>query len=371
MITKNNNMTKTPVNRLQWVDSLRGLAAVAVVVVHLFNKSRRLYPHDSFFSLDGIPGLIINDFLNWGKIGVVVFFFVSGYVIPYSLNNRTLDEFAITRFFRLYPAYWVSIILSVIFVGVPSLLVLLTNITMFQRFVGVADLNVGYWTLQIELIFYVICAYLFYKGLLYNAKTIVKGFYLFLVVAVLLSVVRYFTGLKLPVAVPVSLNVMFLGLMARKLSNNDEIFTRSYILKHVAVFVVTLLPICFLAYNKDYGYDEKWYKYFSSYITAAAFFALFFHYKWSNKAFAFLGAISYSLYLLHPVVGFGAMKYIRNIFPHISSLNYILLFMLFSIISALLCYYLIEKPAIAIGKSFIKSRKKPSIVIHAAAAVEP
>jgi peptidoglycan/LPS O-acetylase OafA/YrhL len=335
----------------------------------LFSKSRHLYPQESFFKLGGIPGLLVNDFFNLGKIGVVVFFFVSGYVIPYSLNNRTLGEFAKTRFFRLYPAYWLSIILSVILIGVPSLLVVITNVTMFQKFVGVADLNVGYWTLQIELIFYMICAVLHYKGLLYHNRTITLGFYLFLVAGLLLAIVRYMTGLKLPVAVPLALDVMFLGLMFRKLSNKDDVFTSSKILKYVVIFVAALLPICFLAYNKDYGYDEKWYKYFSSYILAIVFFVLFFKFKWNNKLFSFMGAISYSLYLLHPVVGFGGMKYVRNMFPSISSFNYILLFMAFSVVSAILSYYLIEKPSVRLGKLFIKSKKKPAQPITVATAV--
>ncbi|MEU8278849.1 acyltransferase family protein [Microbispora bryophytorum] len=81
----------TKVARLAWLDALRGIGAMAVVAEHALPwlmPSLRPY----WFSL--------------GMYGVLVFFLVSGYIIPASLENRgDVGAFWISRVFRLYPLY--------------------------------------------------------------------------------------------------------------------------------------------------------------------------------------------------------------------------------------------------------------------------
>lgn len=58
--------------------------------------------------------------MDLGRIGVVVFFAISGFIIPTSLNHRSLHpvrKFLISRLFRLYPLYWISIILGIAVAG--------------------------------------------------------------------------------------------------------------------------------------------------------------------------------------------------------------------------------------------------------------
>jgi hypothetical protein len=85
-------------------------------------------------------------------------------VIPFSLKNKGFRDFWISRFFRLYPAYWLSILLVVLVGGsIPAVLTLVINVTMLQKFVGFPDMIGVYWTLQIELIFYMLCSSRFVK----------------------------------------------------------------------------------------------------------------------------------------------------------------------------------------------------------------
>ena len=342
-------------NRLEWVDSLRGLAALGVAVMHIYVRLRNYYPNVSAFQENSLPGLFILDFTNLGKICVVVFFLISGYVIPYSLFNKDLNQFAISRFFRLYPAYWASIIVSILVLGFPPLLQLLTNFTMLQKFVGQADIIGVFWTLQIELIFYFICSLLFYSGLLFNEKAILRMFYSLLAFSFLLATIRFAADIKLPVVVPLGLDVMLLGLLYRRYEKKEGSIDGKKIVNLFAVFVLLLLPISFMAYNKDYGFGEKWYKYFVSYSLALFIFVAFSKYKWHTKSLVYLGAISYSLYLLHPVIGMDLVDIIKTKYiPMLSPLSCILLFFSFSIGAAVLCYHFIEKPSIALGRSFLK-----------------
>jgi peptidoglycan/LPS O-acetylase OafA/YrhL len=161
--------TKT---RLDHIDSLRGLAALSVVIQHIFGylhkadlASAGLFPELQFAMFEG---------LDLGRYGVVLFFLVSGFIIPFSLNkNSSLAKFSISRFFRLYPAYWAAILLTVILSpwlseNVFSPVQIAYNLTMVPRLLGEDMINGIYWTLFVELVFYALCALLFKLGQLEN-----------------------------------------------------------------------------------------------------------------------------------------------------------------------------------------------------------
>jgi peptidoglycan/LPS O-acetylase OafA/YrhL len=90
----------TPV-RLAWLDALRGYAALVVVVFHLSPTVLGTDRH-----------LAIYRHFDLGKYGVLLFFLVSGYVIPMSLERHgSLRRFWIGRLCRIYPAYLAAIAL--------------------------------------------------------------------------------------------------------------------------------------------------------------------------------------------------------------------------------------------------------------------
>jgi len=158
--------------RLDYIDSVRGIAALAVVYFHLalLLRTAGRSPWDFVF---------FTDIVDAGKLGVVAFFIVSGMVIPHSLTREAanpIKRFAVRRFFRLYPAYWLSALLALLGLylmdgkdwpgpfflwrgdGAPVWSTFLVNLAMLQRFLGVPDMIGLYWTLQVELIFYLLCA---------------------------------------------------------------------------------------------------------------------------------------------------------------------------------------------------------------------
>ena len=98
-----------------------------------------------------------------GKYGVYLFFLISGFVIFMTLERtRTAADFVVSRFSRLFPAYWAAFLLTatvVYTVGLPLQQLpasqALLNLTMVQEILGAEHLDGSYWTLQIELFFYV------------------------------------------------------------------------------------------------------------------------------------------------------------------------------------------------------------------------
>jgi peptidoglycan/LPS O-acetylase OafA/YrhL len=143
--------------RFEELDALRGCAALLVVFFH-FTKERQGY--DQFF--------------KFGTTGVDLFFIISGFVIFMSLQrvSRGID-FIINRISRLYPTYWAAVtfaFLIIIFRDVfithvnlkhEHLVLYLGNLTMFQFYLRIADLDGPYWTMIIEMIFYISILILF------------------------------------------------------------------------------------------------------------------------------------------------------------------------------------------------------------------
>ncbi|MGN2671747.1 acyltransferase family protein [Aliivibrio fischeri] len=99
------------------------------------------------------------DIFRYGFVGVYIFFFISGFVIWDSVSTKSIKQFIINRIFRLYPLYWISVLISsylliVIFKLDIDLITILSNLTMLQKVIGEPDLDGVYWTLFVEILFY-------------------------------------------------------------------------------------------------------------------------------------------------------------------------------------------------------------------------
>lgn len=293
-----NLLNSKNIGRYDWIDSLRGISALIVLILHLWLDIKALIPN-SFFK--NAANLLIFGFTDFGKIGVVIFFFISGYLIPISLLNKKTKDFLIGRFLRLYPAYWFSILLFIIINKGDNWNTIMVNLTMFQKFIGFSDLIGVFWTLQIEWVFYLLCLLFFSLGFFKRLFFVLNISYFFILIALIFSVLRYYTDFKLPVALFLALSVMFLGMLLRFYEKKIVDLNRRQIIYPFIFFIIFLFPICVLAYNKDYGFQETWYRYFFSYSIAIGIFILFYRYHISNGVTLFLGRISYSLYLLHPI----------------------------------------------------------------------
>lgn len=139
--------------RFRELDGLRGIASVAVVLSHFSGSFDDRYPGFEPSPFDAW----------WGAYGVQLFFLISGFVIFFSATRaKKSKDFVISRVSRLYPTYWVALILALILTSVfaiPQTQISwwqkLANFSMVQRWFLIPNLDLVYWTLAIEMQFYV------------------------------------------------------------------------------------------------------------------------------------------------------------------------------------------------------------------------
>jgi peptidoglycan/LPS O-acetylase OafA/YrhL len=168
-------------NRLAALDGLRFLAALSVVFFHFVGQVPSTMetiwdrPVDTVFPE-------AHGYFAYGRLGVELFFLISGFVICMSAWGRTPRDFFISRVTRLYPMYWAAIAITACVIyfadnpfGHPHPRVLFANLTMLQTPLGVEHLDSVYWTLWPELCFYLTFAVVVWKGLTYQRVVIYCG----------------------------------------------------------------------------------------------------------------------------------------------------------------------------------------------------
>lgn len=149
--------------RLDYLDFLRCVAAIAVFAQHLLERAdpARFRP---FLELG--PGIF----------GVALFFLISGFVIPHSVRRGFAPaDFAVRRLFRVFPAY-LTVLAAVVALGALGLqpwrgtLVadgpagFVANLALVQEYTGHAALLGVSWTLSLEFVWYGIFALVMLTG---------------------------------------------------------------------------------------------------------------------------------------------------------------------------------------------------------------
>lgn len=287
------------------LDDLRGIAILFVVIYHYFFVYYKNIDTNNMF-INNIK--FINDYFNFGVFGVSLFFLVSGFVIPMSLKGdnkkQTVYNFAIRRFFRLYPTYWFAIIFISVVVLVfkdsnaYSIQQILINFTMLQDIFKTKSIDGVFWTLMVELKFYFLTALFFYFAVLKHIKYIIIVFFLLSSITLYLS---YIDGTR-------SFgNSLFSYLMIMYLGTAFYFYNNNIITKKNLLFLIILICIYF-SYNHIFLINNAFGdKLGNSIATICAIFIFIFaiNYKKSfSQITTFFGNISYSFYLIHQIIGY-------------------------------------------------------------------
>ncbi len=334
-------------HRIKELDALRGIAACMVVIFHISLGIREASWQ-----------------FNVGCMGVDLFFIISGFVILMTLEKcKNWKDFAVSRFSRLYPAYWVCVTItgiawwSVHQIPVHDFIILyFGNMTMFQFYLGILHIDGVYWTLNVELLFYFLMLFLFLTKSLKHIEKIGLGLIAFIfLIRFNYSVVDQHPILQKAIsALPLIryFPLFFTGIIIYKIKFDR--LTTARILIILACFLVQI-------YVFDKFYNNRIKMNFEEYaVTLLIIFSVFVLYLTNKLQFIvngvtlWLGEISYSLYLIHQYI---ERDFILNKLLHIYHWNYELAAVV-SITSVLiiatLINRLVEKPSL----EFIRARYK-------------
>ena len=314
-------------NRLSQIDFLRGLAALSVCWYHFTTANS--------FAGEGA----LRNSGTYGWLGVEIFFVISGFIIPYSLYRAgyrlgDYPTFILKRVTRLDPPYLASIVLVLLLSYLTAMRThrafhidvsgLLLHIAYLNTFFGHPWLNDVFWTLSIEFQYYLLVGLLF--PLFSSSARLVRLF-----------------------------SFAFFGLLSFTIQRTFELPEQTWIFPYVLLFfqglatfqyvvgiikrpeyillVVVFSSACLVSLGAPYA--------IAGLLSVGVINLL----KVRSPIFSFLGAISYSVYLLHMPIGDRALFLIGRRFLVDQKLLATVLAVGVTICSAYLFYRFIERPA--------------------------
>jgi len=305
----------------------------------------------------------------WGFCsGVDLFFIISGFVIYLSISKATdWKLFLVNRFSRIYPAYWVSLSITAFAIVLSTkkhiLGAYLVNLSMFQHFLKVRDLDYAYWTLAVELNFYLLVFIL----LVVKKRDLIQPILSFIMVLGVSLIFLEHALTAITGTHPSFVNDIFyyfplLGYSGFFLIG--VILFNSYQERKIDLQAWVLLSICVIAqaimhYQSHLGPHQTWQNHTLE-ITA---YLLVFTAVTSGKikilnhqVFLFFGKISYPLYLVHQIVGLKLIGVLVG-----QGINFWLA-LNFSLVCMIGLAYLINKFIEQPGLSFIRTWYKKNFV---------
>jgi len=363
-----------PRQRYAHLDALRAVAALAVMVEHLFGDLLRQAPAATG-PMSTLARSVVEN-LSLGRFGVVLFFLISGFVVPFSITGeRPLRHFAISRLFRLYPAFWLALAVLAAMAwlsgDVPGTATVLANLTMAPPLFGQPWLSPIHWTLFVELVFYGLVALLFAVGALRQVGALL-ALSLVLIAATVLPVQLRTHGItSLPVQyLGLHLSFLLLGLLLRLWLVEERRGARLAAMVLVLAQLAGVLSVAqFSLARGDNFIMEGLRPVLAAYVLAfAVFLAAIRLERPRSVLLARIGLTSYSMYLFHGSVN--ALVY--RVLPLTGELGDIATMLActgLTLALSLLVYRMVERPMIRLGRRIASPRAVPPLCDIAVTAV--
>ena len=297
-------------------------------------------------------------------LAVPLFFVVSGYLITGSAIKNSFKTFIIKRFARIYPGYFVSIVMVfVLFAPItyalmyngfdinnylslnPSPINYLINGIFYNIFTPIGDIltklqingwNTSTWTLFYEFLCYILIGsvvYLLKKLKIKNFTKIIVILYLFMIICsvfyprpenppeTLLEEIEYFFNFS----------SIFLGGSIVYLIRDKLVFNKKYLLLNL-IFCIIIMKIL------NYGFATEICAIPMTYII------LYLAINLKSPKFIQKNDISYGIYIYSWPIQTMLTCYYKFYNPHMNVLEFTIISLIISIVMGLISWYLVEKP---------------------------
>lgn len=321
--------------KIRKLNTLRFLAAFIVFTSHYTNVT-------------GILGGFLGH--GTGQMGVMLFFILSGFLMSHlyikrEFRGEEVRAFVVARIARVIPLFLFLVIFSYYFYllgtrslyGIQTFPDILSHLTLLKC-------NSVMWTLPVEIHFYVLFILIWWI----SSKNIPYSFFFMAVVYYVVFAFGYpeFEGsvgfLDYNVRTLLFLHYFFAGVVFGQLYGRWESKVKSGFFVSALLIVPILFPYIFWALFNTY--HTYWKSIEVLFVMSFVFFTILFLVPddnpiLSNKIGDFLGKISYSIYLLHPL----SFKILRGAArEHFGAFFFVCLALTIAVSTA--SYYIIEKP---------------------------
>jgi peptidoglycan/LPS O-acetylase OafA/YrhL len=358
------SLSSKSTERLDYLDSLRGIAALIVLIFHtndfICNTVYRTEYNQSIVN-------ILRCFFN-GIDAVSFFFVLSGFVLSYSYfkSDKEFDytNYVIKRFLRLFPLYLFVILFAVLFRYTNneynSIMSLLKELFLFNNHHPFLPHG---WSLSIELVMSLILPFFFILLKQVNVK------YIFPMLLVTLFSFAFISAFLFHFILGLFLALVYLNKISFSFKIKYLLFLFPLVLLiHNMRYIAILVPqtkLIFVYLGYLLGIKQELYFFYLSAISSSIIIIMAFKIEWFKKILnisplRFLGKISYGVYLIHYVLILHVLKqfnYLWNVGDNV--LTFILancLLIIVTVTASTFTYYFIEQPFIALGKRWTTAK---------------
>ena len=310
-------------DKVVFANQLRGLAALCVVLVHYTVVYQYMRPLLAWVlaappiegSIPAFAAWIYPWWFDLGAFGVALFFLISGFVIPFSLQKTSRLTFLLARGLRIFPTYWLALLIEWGTIygfsrrwGKPIVFdrqTFIYNLVLIHTAIGALGVDFVNWTLAIEVKFYGLMAIL--RPLI--VRKLVWPLLLYAAGALALNILQRRGAIHLPTQLVAE--AMYVAFMLPGTLFHYH-FSRALSTRRLVLGCGTLLAMAAACWKLGPMADQfplKTLNYFYAFGVFAAAYAARRGFR-RTSLFDFFADISYPLYLVHSLVGFSVMSYL-------------------------------------------------------------
>lgn len=363
-----NTSDKDTSRKLDFIGALRGIGALTIIIFHMV-----FIPQPILW----VPGILDKYIYNGGS-AIILFFIISAFTLYLSLDNRKIEtnkfiKFYLRRLFRIGPLFYVMLAFVIarsafLAIHFPTEQILLNVIFAFNLFPLYVDGIVwASWIIGVEMLFYLFVPVLyykvdnFYKSVVFIAVTMIFSYVFNLFLVYILNFNQDIVDKYLYMNFVAFLPIFGIGISSyyvykysilNKIIKYPLIISTFLCLCSLILFFI-IVHIKFIRPFPLYFLDALAYSLF------VLSLAIFSNKLFVNRITIFYGKISYSTYLIHPLLIYSLIPVYRYIYHNTTFLPIFSFFLciVFTLLVltpiSLLAHHLIEAPGISFGKRLI------------------
>lgn len=300
-----------------------------IVIFHYTTRYSQLYPDIINYPLK---------FRNGGYVGVFIFFVISGYFYAASINKRNFTEFvsvikfSINKYWRLFPAYFISIVLIFIIVSIwkldgreSNLFIFLGNLLIWHPYCGYIDS--AHWFIASLIRIQILSVFVYYL-----CKSNIKN-----------TIFLLFIGSTIIYIIEKNFNIAIINKVSYLISNRNLLIFLSgmliWLIRYKKVKPYFLIPVLFIIIL--FVYYEKNYMMPLFFVVFLIILNIRKPLLKINSFVIFLGQISFSWYLIHQNIGFIIIRELNQL--GLTSELYLLIPITITLCMALIVDYIANK----------------------------